>query len=50
MEFGFYLSKIESAGLRKCPYYHYLTMKVMSQYKHLAALTPQNGEKQLAWI
>jgi len=24
-------NEIESAGLRKCPYYHYLTKKVMSQ-------------------
>jgi len=24
-------NKIESAGLRKCPYYHYLTKKVMPQ-------------------
>jgi len=26
-----YSNKIESVGLRKCPYYHYLTKKVMSQ-------------------
>jgi len=26
-----YWSKIESAGLRKCPYYNYLIKKVMSQ-------------------
>jgi len=24
-------NKIESVGLRKCPYYHYLTKKVTSQ-------------------
>jgi len=24
-----YSNKIESVGLRKCPYYHYLTKKVM---------------------
>jgi len=26
-----YWNKIESVGLMKCPYYHYLTKKVMSQ-------------------
>jgi len=26
-----YSSKIELVGLRTCPYYHYLTKKVMSQ-------------------
>jgi len=26
-----YSNKIESAGLRKCPYYHYLTKKTTSQ-------------------
>jgi len=26
-----YLNKIESVGLRKYPYYHYLTKKVTSQ-------------------
>jgi len=26
-----YLNKIESGGLRKYPYYHYLTKEVMSQ-------------------
>jgi len=26
-----YSNKIESAGLRRCPYYHILTKKVMSQ-------------------
>jgi len=26
-----YSNKIESAGLRKCPHYDYLTKKVMSQ-------------------
>jgi len=26
-----YSNKIESVGLRKCPYYGYLTKKVMSQ-------------------
>ena len=26
-----YSSKIESVGLRKCPYYHYLTKKVTPQ-------------------
>jgi len=34
-----YLNKIESAGLSKCPYYHYLTTKVMWQYnKHFSGL------------
>ena len=26
-----YSNKVESVGLRKCPYYYYLTKKVMSQ-------------------
>jgi len=26
-----YWNKIESVGLRKCPYYRYLTKKVMSE-------------------
>jgi len=26
-----YSNKIESVGLRKCPYYRYLTKKVMSE-------------------
>jgi len=26
-----YSNKIESVGLRKCPYYHYLTKEVMSE-------------------
>jgi len=26
-----YSNKIESVGLGKCPYYHHLTTKVMSQ-------------------
>jgi len=26
-----YSNKIESVGLRKCQYYHYLTKKVMSE-------------------
>jgi len=26
-----YLNKIESAALRKCPYYHYLTKTVLPQ-------------------
>jgi len=26
-----YLNKIESVGLQKCPYYHYLVWKAMSQ-------------------
>jgi len=26
-----YLNKVESVDLRKCPYYHYLTKRVMSQ-------------------
>jgi len=33
-----YSNNIESAGLRKCPYYHYVTMKV-------AEFAPQNGLK-----
>ena len=31
-----YSNEIESACLRKCPHYHYITKKVMPQYKHLA--------------
>jgi len=30
-DLSLYSNKIESAGLRKCPYYHQLTKKVMSQ-------------------
>jgi len=29
--FSSYSNKIESVGLRKCPYYDYLSNKVMSQ-------------------
>ena len=40
-----YSNKIESVGLRKCPYYHYLTKKVMLQIynnKHFA-VAPHHG-------
>jgi len=33
-------NKIESVDLRKCPYYHYLTKKVMSQYQTLLRACP----------
>jgi len=46
-----YSNKIESVGLRKCPYYRYLIEKVTSTevriIKHFAERAPQNGGKQL---
>ena len=33
-----YSNAIESVDFGKCPYYHCLTKKVMSQYKHFAQL------------
>jgi len=46
-----YLNKIESVGLRKCPYYRYLIEKVTSTDVRitniLQSLPPQNGGKQL---
>ena len=38
-----YSDEIESVGLRKCPYYRYLTKKMMSQIhnnKHFSELQP----------
>jgi len=42
-----YSNKIETAGLRKCPYYHYLTKKVIGYHnnKHFAELAPHHGRK-----
>jgi len=40
-----YSNKMESAGLRKCPYYHHLTKKVMSHNKHFSELAPHHGSK-----
>jgi len=40
-----YSNKMESVGLRKCPYYYYLTKKVMSQQQTLLHIM---AEKQLA--
>jgi len=42
MEICCYLNKSESVDLRKCPYYHCLTKKVMSQSSELA---PRHGGK-----
>jgi len=39
-----YSNKIESVGLRKYPYYHYLTKKVMPQ-KQFSELAPHHGGK-----
>ena len=44
----FYLNKIKSAATRKCPYYHYVTNKVIHNNKHFSELAPHNGGKQLA--
>ena len=43
-----YSNKIESVGLRKCPYYRYHTKKWCQNNKHFAELASQNGGKQLA--
>jgi len=41
-----YSTKIESTGIRKCPYYHYLTKDVISQSnKHFAERAPHHGGK-----
>jgi len=40
-----YSNKTELVGLRKCPYYHYLTKKVMSQHQTIAELAPHHGRK-----
>jgi len=46
-----YSNKIESVGLRKCPYYRYLIEKVTSTDVRTANISqsvpPQNGGKQL---
>ena len=48
-----YANKIESVGLRKCPYYCYLIEKVTSTDVRttniLQSLPTQNGGKQLVW-
>jgi len=45
-----YSNKIESVGLRKCPYYRCLIEKLTSRIrKHFAELAPQNGGKGLIW-
>jgi len=33
-------NKIKSLGLRKCQYYHYLTVKLMSQYENTTQSLP----------
>ena len=38
-----YSNKVESVVLMKCPYYHHLTKKVMSQ--HFSELVQYNGGK-----
>jgi len=35
-----YLNNDESAGLRKCPHYHYLNQKVIKRFSELA---PHHG-------
>jgi len=42
-----YSNKTESAGLRKCPYYYYLTKKVIGYHnnKHFSELAPHHGRK-----
>jgi len=40
-----YSNKTELFGLRKCPYYHYLTKKVMSQQQTIAELAPHHHRK-----
>jgi len=40
-----YSNKIESVGLRKCPYKRYLIKKVMPSKKHFAELDLQHGGK-----
>jgi len=50
-----YSNKIKAVGLRKCPYYHYLTTKVMSQQQKQTFLRacPHHGGKRagidMAW-
>ena len=44
-----YSDKIESVGLRKCPYWHYLTKKVMPQWQTFLRACPHIvEEKQVA--
>jgi len=44
-----YVNKIESAALRKCPYYHCFTMKVMSQQEtFLSGISGISGDGQFA--
>jgi len=40
-----YLNKIESVGLRKCPYYHYLTKKGITLADISQSLPPQHDGK-----
>ena len=40
-----YSNRIESGGLRKCPYKRYLIKKVMSGKKHFPELDLQHGGK-----
>ena len=40
---------VESFGLRKCPYYHCLTKKVVSQYQTFRSHTSWQKIKQLAY-
>jgi len=40
-----YSNKIESVGLRKCPYYRYLTKKVMSEWETLRRAWPTTWRK-----
>jgi len=40
-----YLNKIKSVGLRKCPYYHYLTKKGITLANISQSLPPQHDGK-----
>ena len=48
MEPRLYSNKIESVGLRKCPYYHYLTKKVLSQWQMFIRVCPASW-RESSW-
>jgi len=43
-----YLNKPESIGLRKCPYYHYLAKKVLSQLQTFFRACP-TSRREISW-
>jgi len=45
-----YSNEIESVGLRKCPYYHYLSKKVMSQWQIFLHFIWRENSWQVAQI